>query len=60
MTQHEFFQSLESILRKRRIGFCRGAAIVFVQSCWGLIEDNPDLHYWADRFIEANLIEVFA
>jgi hypothetical protein len=41
------------VLRQRRLPFSRVAAITFVESCWELIDDNPDAWYWAERFVEA-------
>ena len=57
MTPSEFLQSLESVLHHRRIAFSRAAAIIFIESCWELIADEPDPWYWSERFIEAGAIE---
>ena len=38
---------------QRRLPFSRAAAIAFVESCWELIDDDPDVWYWSDRFAEA-------
>jgi hypothetical protein len=40
------------------VQFSRAAAIAFVESCWGLIADDPDVWYWGKRFIEAGAVEV--
>ncbi len=58
MTPSDFLQSLESVLQSRRIAFSRAAAIAFVESCWELIADDPDVWYWSERFIEAGAVEV--
>lgn len=58
MTPSEFLQSLESVLQHRRVVFSRAAAIAFVESCWELIADDPDVSYWSERFIEAGAVEV--
>jgi hypothetical protein len=58
MTESEFLQSLENVLQHRRIAFSRAAAIAFVESCWELIADDPDVDRWADLFIEAGAVEV--
>jgi hypothetical protein len=57
MTPTDFLASLESALQHRRVAFSRAAAIVFVESCWELIADNPDVWYWSERFIEAAGVE---
>jgi len=57
MTPADFLQSLESVLQHRRVAFSRAAAIAFVESCWGLIADDPDVWYWSDRFTEAATVE---
>jgi hypothetical protein len=49
-----FLRSLESVLQHRRIVFSRAEAIVFVESCWELIVDEPDVWFWAERFVEMN------
>ncbi len=57
MTPSDFLQSLESILQSRRMAFSRAAAIAFVESCWHLIEDEPDVWFWSERFVEAGGVE---
>jgi hypothetical protein len=56
MTPTDFLYLLESVLRQRRVSFSRAAAIAFVESCWELIEDDPDPWFWSERFIEAGAI----
>jgi hypothetical protein len=34
------------------------AAIAFVESCWALIADDPDVRHWSERFVEAGAVEV--
>lgn len=58
MTPSDFLQSLESVLQHRRVAFSRAAAIAFVESCWELIADEPDVWYWSERSIEAGAVEV--
>jgi len=57
MTPNDFLHSLESVLQNRRVSFSRAAEIAFVESCWELIADDPDVWYWAERFIEAGAVE---
>ena len=57
MTPAHFLHSLESVLQSRRVAFSRAAAIAFVESCWELIEDEPDVWEWSNRFIEAGGVE---
>ncbi len=58
MTPSDFLQSLGSVLQHRRIAFSRAAAIDFVESCWELIADDPDVWEWSERFIEAGAVGV--
>jgi hypothetical protein len=57
MTPAGFLQSLESVLQSRRVALTRAAAIAFVESCWELIADDPDVWYRAERFVEAGGVE---
>jgi hypothetical protein len=34
--------------------------VAFVESCWALIADEPDVWYWSVRFIEAGGVEALA
>jgi hypothetical protein len=52
MTPAEFVRALESHLRTHAIPFTRGDLIVFVESAWPLVEDNPDLAHWCQQFRE--------
>jgi hypothetical protein len=58
MTPAGFLRCLESVLQHRRVAFSRAAAIAFVESCWELIADDPDVWYWSERFIVAGAVEV--
>lgn len=58
MTPTDFLLSLESVLQQRRVAFSRVAAIAFVESCWTLIEDEPDIDAWTNRFIEDGAVMV--
>jgi hypothetical protein len=53
VTRDEFTQALEQDLRSRGAPFDPGRLTVYVETCWPLIQDNPDVGYWADRFLEA-------
>jgi hypothetical protein len=53
MTPADFLNSLEQVLQQRRLPFSRAAAIAFVESCWELIDDDPDVWAWSDRFAES-------
>jgi len=46
------------IKQHRRVPFVRAAAIAFVESCWELIADDPDVWNWSERFVEAGAVEV--
>ena len=52
MQPTDFLPLLESTLRQRRLPFSRAAAIAFVESCWELIDDDPDVWFWSERFVE--------
>jgi hypothetical protein len=52
MTPEAFLHALEQVLRQRRLPFSRAAAIAFVESCWELIDDDPDVWFWSERFTE--------
>jgi hypothetical protein len=58
MTQADFLQALEEVLRQRRISFSRAAAMMFVECCWPLIEDNPDPWHWSACFVETGAVVV--
>lgn len=53
MIPTDFLHLLESVLRQRRLPFSRAAAIAFVASSWSLIDDDPEVWFWAERFVEA-------
>lgn len=60
MQQLDFLHSLESVLQHRLVSFSRAVAIAFVESCWELIAEYPDVWYWSERFIEAGGVEAQA
>jgi hypothetical protein len=60
MTLVDFLHSLEEVLRQRRLSFSLAAAIALVESCWELIEDDPDVWAWSDRFCEAKIAAGYA
>lgn len=60
MSQQDFLESLESYLHIRGIAFNRAALLTFVESCWPLIEDNPDPGLWAVEFIDAGNVAMLA
>jgi hypothetical protein len=43
MTPTDYLAMLESTLQHCRIAFSRTAAIAFVECCWELIDDDPDV-----------------
>src|SRR5262249_21182811 len=51
-TPTEFVRALERHLRSHFIPFTRQDVIVFVESCWPLVEDNPHLVHWCQAFRE--------
>jgi len=53
MMQPDFLRLLESSLQFRHVPFSRAALIAFVESAWPWIEDEPDVTYWCERFLEA-------
>lgn len=53
MTRDEFTRALEQDLHSRASPFDPGRLAAYVETCWPLIRANPDVGYWADRFIEA-------
>lgn len=52
MNQQEFTIALESALQLRGVAFSRAALQSFVVDAWVLIEDNPDVEFWAGEFID--------
>jgi hypothetical protein len=51
-TLPDFLSAMEGALRGRGVPFSRGALQAFVESAWELIADQPDVKFWADRFLE--------
>jgi hypothetical protein len=52
MTQPDFLRLLETTLQPRRVPFSRASLIAFIESAWPWIEDDPDVDYWCERFLE--------
>jgi hypothetical protein len=50
--QADFVRALESELAPRGVPISRAALMAFVAAAWPLVEDDPDLAFWADRFLE--------
>lgn len=51
MTQAEFLVSLENALRFCGHPFSRAALQAFVADAWPLIDDRPDVAFWAAEFM---------
>ena len=60
MSQQDFLESLESYLHFSGIAFSRTALLTFVESYWSLIEDNPNVDFWAGEFIDADNVTMLA
>jgi hypothetical protein len=52
MTKAEFIAALEQELQLRGVAFSRADLLAFVASAWPLIEDEPDVMFWAREFLE--------
>jgi hypothetical protein len=52
LTPSDFLHLLESRLRPTHTPFSRAALIAFIESSWELIDDHPDVGFWAERFLE--------
>jgi hypothetical protein len=53
MTQADFTAALETELHLRGVPFSRADLFAFVASAWPLIEDDPDVTFWAGEFIDS-------
>jgi hypothetical protein len=53
MSQSAFVEALDSELHLRGIPFDRAALLAFGASAWPLIEENPDVGFWAGEFLRA-------
>lgn len=60
MTQTEFVFALEQALQFCGHPFSRAALQAFVADAWPLIEDRPDVAFWAAEFIAAGHEEALA
>jgi hypothetical protein len=52
MNPADFTRLLEAHLQPMHAPFSRAALIAFVESRWELIDDHPDVAFWAERFLE--------
>jgi hypothetical protein len=52
LSPSDFFLMLETRLRPSHTPFSRAALIAYVESSWELIDDHPDVAFWAERFLE--------
>jgi len=52
MTQPDFLASLEQELQLRGRAFSRSDLLAFVASVWPRGEEDPDVAFWARKFIE--------
>jgi hypothetical protein len=53
MNQPDFLTALEQELRLRGIGFDRADLLEFVADVWPLAQENPDVAFWAQEFLES-------
>jgi hypothetical protein len=53
MSQADFLAALEQELRLRGIGFDRADLLEFVTDVWPLAQENPDVTFWAQEFLES-------
>lgn len=60
MSQVEFLVALETALRFCGHPFTRVALQAFVADAWPLIDDRPDVAFWASEFIAAVAVEALA
>jgi hypothetical protein len=51
MNRTDFTLALEQELQLCSIPFSRAELLAFVAGAWPLIEDDPDVTYWARKFI---------
>jgi hypothetical protein len=52
MTQAEFVKVIEALLSTAHVEYERRQLLAFVASMWPLIEDDTDVTFWAQRFLE--------
>ncbi len=53
MNQADFLAALEQELKLRRIDFRRADLLEFVADVWPLAQENPDVAFWAQEFLES-------
>jgi hypothetical protein len=51
MTPADFTAALELELQLRGLPFARADLLAFAASAWPLIEDDPDVAFWAGEFL---------
>jgi hypothetical protein len=56
MSQQDFVEALESELHLRGVPFDRAALLDFVSSAWPLVEENPDVGFWAAEFLKSGTV----
>jgi hypothetical protein len=60
MSQQDFVTALEQALQFCGYPFSRAALQAFVADAWPLIDDRPDVGFWATEFIAAGNVEALA
>jgi hypothetical protein len=56
MTQNDFIEALESELQLRAVPFDRAALLNFFDSAWPLIQEQPDVAFWATEFLKTGSV----
>src|ERR1700736_4681041 len=54
MNQTDFAAALEQELQLGDVTFTRADVLDFVASVWPLVQEDPDITFWAREFIEAD------
>ena len=60
MNQAGFLTALEQESRLRGIGFRRADLLEFVPGVWPRAQENPDVTFWAQEFLESGRGSVLA
>ena len=47
----DFLRLLEAHLQPLHVPFSRAALQAFVEACWPRMEDDPDVEWWAAKFL---------
>jgi hypothetical protein len=58
MSPEDFVAVLENQLRLQGLQFSRADLMAFVASAWPLIDDDPDVWFWAGEFVTSGLASV--